>query len=207
MRIYDVSMPLHKGMLIYPGTDAPAVERYRHMASGDSSNNSRFAMGCHVGTHVDAPCHYVDGAPTIDTIAPELLVGPARVFDLGVTEAITADALAPLEWDGVTKALLRTTNSPRLSEPTFNPAFIYVDGSAAEFLVARGVRLVGVDYLSVDQYHSPTHPAHLALLGSGVVVIEGLDLSGVPAGDYTLVATPLKLVGAEAAPARVFLMG
>ena len=207
MRIYDVSMPLLDGMLLYPGTDGPVVERYRHMAQGDSSNNSRFALGCHAGTHVDAPSHYVDGAPGIEAVSPEVLVGAARVFELGVTERITAADLEPLEWDGVVRALLKTANSPRLSDPEFNPAFIYVDGSAAEFLVARGVRLVGVDYLSVDQYHSPTHPAHHALLGNGVTIIEGLDLSQVPAGDYTLVAAPLKLVGAEAAPARVYLMG
>ena len=207
MQVYDVSMPLSADMLLYPGTDAPVVERYRTMAQGDSSNNSRFSMGCHAGTHVDALCHYVDGAPAIEAVSADLLVGPARVFDLTVTERITAADLAPLDWEGVVRVLLKTANSEQLSNPTFNPAFIYVDDSAAEFLVAQGVRLLGVDYLSVDQYHSPTHPAHHALLGNGVTVIEGLDLSQVPAGDYTLVAAPLKLVGAEAAPARVFLLG
>jgi arylformamidase len=135
-----------------------------------------------------------------------VLVGPARVVRLDVTERIGAVDLAPLDWDGVERVLLRTGNSERLRNPEFNPAFIYVDGSAAEFLWEKGIRLVGVDYLSVDQYHSPTHPAHHALLGKGIVIIEGLDLSAIEPGDYTLVAAPLKLVGAEAAPARVYLL-
>jgi len=167
MTIYDISMPLRSDMLLYPGTDAPVVKEYRHMAAGDSSNNSRFSMGCHAGTHIDAPRHYVDSSHSIEGVPTVTLVGPARVFDLDVTESISADDLASRDWDGVTRALLRTPNSERLSDPTFNPSFIYVDGSAAEFLVEKGVILVGVDYLSVDQYRSPTHPAHHTLLGSG----------------------------------------
>jgi len=204
-KIYDVSMPLREGMIIYPG-DAPFQrEEYRRMAEGASSNNSRLMMGAHTGTHIDAPRHFIDGAASIEAIPPEVLVGPCRVFKAEAGEAIEASELERFDWTGVARALFKTRNSALLSLDRFDERFVYLARSAAELLVARGIKLVGVDYLSIDRFHSSDHPAHLILLGAGMVAIEGLNLSAIEPGDYELICAPLLVVGSEAAPARVFL--
>jgi arylformamidase len=203
--IYDVSIPLREGMVIYPGDPPFAREEYRSIAQGASSTNSRLTMGAHTGTHVDAPRHFIDGAASIEAIPPELLVGPCRVFEVNAADAIEAADLEPLDWRGVTRALFKTRNSALWALGQFDERFVHLTRSSAEFLVQRGVRVVGVDYLSVDRFHSPDHPAHMVLLGAGVVVIEGLNLTMIEEGDYELVCAPLLLTGGEAAPARVFL--
>jgi arylformamidase len=202
--IIDITMPLHSDMLLYPGSPPFSVEQYRSISSGDTSNNSRFSMGTHVGTHVDAPGHYVDGGPGIDMVDPAILIGPCRVFDLAGKQ-ISAAVLRGLDMAGVTRALFRTPSSDDLADPEFNPDFAHVTGDGAEYLAEMGVKLVGVDYLSLDRYKAPGHPAHHTLLGAGVAVIEGVVLSGVEPGDYELICCPLKIAGAEAAPTRVFL--
>jgi arylformamidase len=175
------------------------------MAEGASSNNSRLMMGAHTGTHIDAPRHFIDGAASIEAIPPEVLVGPCRVFKAEAGEAIEASELERFDWTGVARALFKTRNSALLSLDRFDERFVYLARSAAELLVARGIKLVGVDYLSIDRFHSSDHPAHLILLGAGVVAIEGLNLSAIEPGDYELICAPLLVVGSEAAPARVFL--
>ena len=202
--IIDITMPLHSDMLLYPGSPPFSVEQYRSISSGDTSNNSRFSMGTHVGTHVDAPGHYVDGGPGIDMVDPAILIGPCRVFRLAGRQ-ISAEVLRGLDLAGVTRALFRTPSSDDLSDPEFKTDFAHVTGDGAEYLAETGVKLVGVDYLSLDRYKAPGHPAHHTLLGAGVAVIEGVVLSGVEPGDYELICCPLKIAGAEAAPARVFL--
>lgn len=193
-------------MLIYPG-DPPFEQEYlRRIPEGASANNSRVSLGSHSGTHLDAPHHFIDGAAALDQLPPRALIGPARVFALDVPEKITADDLRALDWAGVRRVLFRTRNSELLWRCEFYPDFVYLTGDAAQFLVERDLFLVGVDYLSVDKFHSPEHPAHLALLGAGIPALEGLDLSNVSPGDYFLVCAPLPVVGAEAAPARVFLI-
>jgi len=204
-KIYDVSVALREGMVIYPGDAAFAREEYRSIAAGASSTNSRLTMGAHTGTHVDAPRHFIDGAASIEAIPAELLVGPCRVFEVGVPEKIEAADLEPLDWKGVARALFKTRNSALWALGQFDQRFVHLARSSAEFLVQRGVKLVGVDYLSVDRFHSPDHPAHMVLLGAGVVVIEGINLTMIEPGDYELICAPLLLSGGEAAPARVFL--
>jgi arylformamidase len=206
MRVHDVSAAIHPGMILYPGTPAFQRDEYRSMREGETSNNSRISMGAHVGTHVDAPYHYLKSGEKTESLSLDALVGPARLFRLDVQKSIRADDLRGLDWSGVKRALFRTRMSDRLRGGQFDPEFVYLEGSAAEFLVEKQVVLVGVDSLSIDRFRSPQHPAHHALLGNGVVVIEGLDLSGVEPGDYVLVCAPLKIVGGEAAPARAFLL-
>lgn len=203
-QIIDITMPLYAGMLAYPGTPEFSLRRYRNIASGDTSNNSEFSMGTHVGTHVDAPLHYVEGGGTIDDLDPRVLIGPCRVFHLE-THEIGPASLCTLDLSGVTRALFRTPSSGDLSDPGFKTEFAHVTGEGADLLASAGIRLVGVDYLSLDRYKAPGHPAHNTLLAAGVVVIEGVDLSGVEPGDYELICCPLLIRGAEAAPARVFL--
>jgi arylformamidase len=206
MRIHDVSMELRPGMALYPGTTAFERDEYRSISKGDTSNNSRISMGAHVGTHVDAPYHYAQEGGKVESLPLDALVGPARVFHLDVKTGIEADHLSKLDWSGVRRALFRTSSSEALRSGRFDPEFPYFEGSAAEFMVERRILLVGIDSLSVDRFHSPEHPAHYALLGNGIVVIEGLDLADVEPGDYILACAPLRIVGGEASPARTFLV-
>ncbi|MFH1022705.1 MAG: cyclase family protein [Planctomycetota bacterium] len=201
-----MTLKIAEGMVTYDGNPGFRLMPFSRIARGGSSNNSYMTIGTHLGTHVDAPLHVAEGAGDITTLPPEVLIGPCRLFHLPVTEKIDAGDLAPLDWNGVERALFRTSNSDRwASAREFDPKFIYLTGAAAEFLAGRKIKLVGVDYLSVDRFRSGTHPAHHALIGAGVVIVEGLDLSNVPPGDYRMFCGPLKIAGGDGAPARVFL--
>jgi len=202
--IIDVTMPLQPGMLLYPGNPPFEWEQYRLLSRGDSSNNSRFSMGSHVGTHVDAPSHYVDGGGTVEGLAAEVLIGPCRVVKMP-SMVIDAASLRRVDLGGSGRVLFGTRSSQDLSCHQFRTEFAHVTADGADYLLENGVRLVGVDYLSVDRYRSPEHPAHNRLLGAGVIVVEGLDLSRVEDGDFELICCPLLIIGSEAAPARVFL--
>jgi arylformamidase len=162
---------------------------------------------------MDAPFHFYKDGAGIDELPLEVLMGRCRVFDLsGITRHISPEILEACDWKGsegtgVTRAVFKTRNSRHWAnnDPEFDKNFIALTGDAAMYLVHRGVKLVGVDYLSVEAYGGKTHPVHDTLLGAGVVIIEGLNLSDVAAGDYELIALPLKLKGADGAPARVVL--
>jgi arylformamidase len=198
MEIIDISVPIRPGMPTYPGDPTVTLERVKALADGDGVNLSRVDLGAHTGTHVDAPLHFIDGAEATETLPLDALVGPARVLDL--TAAKQLDAAA---FDGVELAervLLKTSNSELWARGTFVEDALQLDGGAAQVLVDGGVRLVGIDYLSIGD-----HDAHRVLLGAGVVPVEGLDLRGVEPGDYDLICAPLKLVGSDGAPARVLL--
>jgi len=198
MEIIDISVPIRPGMPTYPGDPTVTLERVKALADGDGVNLSRVDLGAHTGTHVDAPLHFIDGAEATETLPLDALVGPARVLDL--TAAKQLDAAA---FDGVELAervLLKTSNSELWARGTFVEDALQLDGGAAQVLVDGGVRLVGIDYLSICD-----HDAHRVLLGAGVVPVEGLDLRGVEPGDYDLICAPLKLVGSDGAPARVLL--
>lgn len=191
-------------MPVYPGTPPFERDEYRQVAKGDTSTNARFGMGAHVGTHVDAPSHYVADGPGMETLPADLLVGPCRVFDLRGRPNIDAGDLDKLDFDGVTRALFRTDTSDWINDE-FRSTFVAFTGPGAERLVALGVKLVGMDAPSADIYKAPGHPAHHALLGASLIIVEGLDLSEIEPGDYELICAPLSIPGGEAAPARVFL--
>ena len=206
MKVYDASVSLREKMPIYPGDPPFRRTVVKSIAAGDSSNVSRLDFGVHTGTHVDAVNHMVEGAPTVDQIPPETLVGPARVVQIDDPELITRAELQRRDWGGVRRVLFKTANSGKLEDlDDFVGDFVALEGPAAEFLAERRVLLVGVDYLSVDIPHSGTHPAHQALMDAGIVIIEGLDLGRVPPGDYDMFCGPLKIRGGDGAPARVFL--
>lgn len=207
-KIIDVSIPLRTGGTVYPGNPDIRIEPWQEIRRGDSSNVSALAFGSHSGTHVDAPLHIFDGAAPVDTLALDVLMGPARVAALDDSVAIVGrDQLAALPLGGVERLLLRTRNSDWLaSGGPFRSDYTYVSPDGAAFLVEHGVRLVGVDYLSVEQFHSGHHLAHRTLLGAGVVIVEGLSLAGVPPGDYDLRCLPLRVAGCDGAPARAVLV-
>lgn len=203
-RLFDVSMTLDAATPVWPGNPTFRLDPVKDISRGDSSNVSRLEMGTHSGTHVDAPRHFLTGAAGVDALDPALLVGEARLFQLGDIPYVDAESMAALDLTGVSRLLLGTRNSSLLRS-AFTDDFAYLDEGAARYLQGTGVRLLGVDYLSVEAYRSPGHPAHRVLLASGVVILEGLDLQDVPAGDYELLCLPLKLRGADGAPARVLL--
>jgi arylformamidase len=178
------------------------------IAKGDGANITRIEMSAHTGTHLDAPFHFQMNGAGVDQLPLEILIGPCRVFDLSeLTGPITRAALEKCDFTGVTRALLKTRNSRYWAKDdrVFDKKFLAVAADAAKYLVERGVKLVGVDYLSVEAFGSTEYPVHNTLLGAGVVIIETLNLSGVSAGDYELIALPVKLKGADGAPARVVL--
>jgi len=204
-KIYDISLTIYPGMLAWPGQPQVAIDTVKSIAQGDSSNVSLLHIGTHTATHVDAPRHFIPGAPGIDSIAPEVLVGPVRLFQLPEVPLIDRSLLEGLELKGVERLLFGTRNSALLTQKSFEQNYIAISEDAAHYLVDMGIKLVGIDYLSIEKYHSESRPIHHVLLGAGVVIIEGLDLTGVPAGDYELICLPLKIKDGNGAPARVFL--
>jgi arylformamidase len=197
VELLDISVPLREGMVTYPGDPVVRLELAKSIAHGDVVNLTRVDLGLHSGTHVDAPVHFLEGAAGIDSTPLDVLVGPCEVVE---APDLTRDSVlrAP---EGAERVLFKTPNSELWALDEFAEDFASLDGDAASALVERGVRLVGVDYLSVGG-----EAAHHALLEAGVVPVEGLDLRGIEPGPYELVCLPLRVVGADGAPARAILI-
>jgi len=206
-RLLDVSVLLMPGLTTYPGNPEFEISPVNRIAAGDSANNSRLTMGTHTGTHVDAPKHFLDDRPGVDALPLDLLIGRARVVDMPHRGPITAAHLESAGLREDLRVLLRTPNSALWNDPrhAFHREYTYVAEDGAKFLVDQGVKVVGVDYLSVEKFHTPGHPAHHALLGAGVVIIEGLNLSDADPGQYEMYCLPLRIEGADGSPARVVL--
>jgi arylformamidase len=207
MAIYDVTVPIRAGMPIYEGDPTLNIEPWSAMAKGDSANVSFLHFGAHTGTHVDAPAHFIEGAGKIDSLPLDVLIGPARVIRVPDDRMeIDPEFLNECDLTNVTRVLFHTRNSSFWNEG-FRKDFTHVLPEAAELLVQRGIKLVGNDYLSVEKFHSGHHRTHLTLLRDGVVIVEGLNLTDVPAGDYELICLPMKIAdgAGDGAPARVVL--
>lgn len=207
-RYLDISLTISPDLPHWPGSPLTELTRRRDMAQGDSVNDSVLTCGVHTGTHVDAPLHFLaDGADVTD-LSLEALIGPAIVAVLPEVEAITARDLEALNLPPDTRRLLlRTRNSEswQRGDRAFCPDFVALTTDAAHWVVARGIRLIGIDYLSIQRFRDNSE-THIALLQAGVVIVEGLNLAGIEPGDYELICLPLKLAGAEGAPARAVLM-
>jgi arylformamidase len=207
MKIYDVSLTISTKIPIYPGDPKVEIKPVSRISQGDGANVSLICLGSHTGTHVDPPFHFVESGLTIDQIPLELLVGDCFVLSLGDVSAVRVEHLEAADIPRNTeRLLLKTRNSLLLKEPVFHRNFTYLEPDAADWLVKHGIKLVGVDYLSIEQFQSKNHETHLRLLKSGVVILEGLDLSEVVEGIYTLVCLPIKIAGGDGAPARVILI-
>jgi arylformamidase len=204
-KLYDISLIIQPNMITYPGDTPVSIEAVKSIAHGDSSNLSLLRIGTHSGTHVDAPSHFLSDAPGIDISSPEILMGPARLFQLPDVSHIDCKVLEELDLSGTSRLLLGTSNSTLLKKKVFDPSFIHLTEDAASYIAAQGIKLVGIDYLSIEGFKQEGHPVHRTLLSAGVLVIEGLDLTDVPPGDYELIGLPLRLKDGDAAPARVFL--
>lgn len=207
--IYDISVPVRTGGLIYPGNPPISITLQQAIAQGAGANVSRLDLGSHTGTHVDAPKHFFDDGAGVDALPLDLLMGPARLLAFGdAVTSIGKAELEPHELDGVRRLLIKTRNSDWLASGSteFHADYTYLTPQGAEYLVAIGVKLVGVDYLSIEQFHSGHHKTHRTLLARGIVIVEGLMLSEPPPGDYELRCLPLRLEGLDGAPARAVLL-
>lgn len=205
MKIIDVSVPLDAQLPTYPRNTPFSIEPNQRMADGASSNVSTLHLGAHTGTHVDAPRHFFDEGAGTEALPLELLIGRARVIQIESRAGIAAEDLAPIDLSDDIRVLFKTPNSRLWRDPEFHTDYVGVTGPAATHLVEHGIKVVGVDYLSVEQYKSAGQPAHHALLGAGTIVIEGLNLSDVEPGIYEMICLPLRIVGSDGAPARVVL--
>lgn len=206
-KIIDISVDIYTGMPFYPGDPGAHIEPVHTLAGGAVANIAELRLGSHVGTHVDAPRHFLEGGTTVDRLSLEALVGPARVLDLtGVEELISAGDLKAAGLKGAARVLMKTRNSALWSEPEFQRRYVALDEDAARLLADSGVLLVGIDYLSVERFRPEAYKVHETLLGAGMALLEGIDLSAVAAGDYQLCCLPLKVRGGDGAPARAVLM-
>jgi arylformamidase len=204
MPIYDISVPLAAGLPSWPGDPCFLSEPVLLLEKGDGARVSRITLGDHSGTHLDAPAHMLENGANLDSVSLSLLMGPALVADLrGVAEIGVAE-LAELPLAGVERLLLKTDNSGLWQRADFCREFVALSAAGAEFLVSRGVRLVGIDYLSIERFGGDG-AVHRILLGHEVLILEGLDLSAVTGGVYELVCLPLRIAGAAGAPARAVL--
>lgn len=202
MAIHDISVPIRSDMPIYDGNPGVELERVDSIAEGAPANVSRLGLGVHTGTHVDAPLHFIDGAPGAEGIPLDALVGPAVVVDATSVEALGDQELESLGVpEGAERVLLKTQNSELWNQDAFTRDFLRLDGGGARFVVSRGIRTIGIDYLSIGD-----REAHRELLGAGVVPVEGLDLRNIEPGEYTFVCLPLDVVGSDGAPARAILI-
>jgi arylformamidase len=203
--IYDISLPISNDLPVWPG-DTPVAVGGRE--PGVASRVSRITLSCHAGTHVDAPAHFLTDGATVDQLPLDVLVGPAWVAYLPGPDPITADRLAAAGIpDGPIRLLLRTDNSiGKSARRDFDRAYIAMTADAGAWLLARGMSLIGVDGPSVDPFDAVDSPLHYALLSAGVVIVENLDLTDIAPGGYRLACLPLRIVGADGAPARVVLI-
>jgi arylformamidase len=206
MRVIDISVPNGPGQHVYTGDPVPKIEAAKRVARGDVANLSLLTMGTHTGTHVDAPWHFIDRGPRLGGVPLDRMVGEALVADLRGRPCIDAAALASVPLRDGDILLCRTDNSERWAKAGFQSDFVYLTLDAAEDLVARGIKAVGMDYLSIEQFGSTDFPVHHRLLGAGVFVIEGLDLRPADPGRYTLVCLPLNFPDLDGAPARAVLL-
>ncbi len=209
MKFWDITVPISKDLPIWPNDPKAIVERVSRIEDGANANVSRLEMGCHTGTHVDAPFHFLMEGKTIETLSLDALVGPVQViripddFSVITSDLVNACGINP----GTKRVLFRTYNSTFWKKygSQFRTEFAGIDESGAIALVEKGLQLVGIDYLSVAPFKK-SRPTHEAFLKASVILLEGVDLSGVEPGDYELVCLPIKIDGADGAPARAILM-
>src|ERR1700752_4074630 len=210
MPIYDVTVPVSNELPTWPSDPGVEITAWRSFSAGDGVNVSLLNLGAHTGTHVDAPAHFIEGAAKVESLSLDALIGEALVIEVPEEfHAIDEEFVQQHYVPGTERLLFKTRNSAFWSEtnPQFHTDFTYLDLPTASWLAEQGIKLVGIDYLSIEKYTSVRHDTHLALLSRGVVILEGLNLTGIAAGQYELICLPLRLRSnkGDGAPARVVL--
>ncbi len=199
----DLTHPIHSGMVTWPGDPSPEIQPLASIDQGDGCNTSLLTFSSHTGTHMDAPRHFIPQGRTIDELDLDVLVGKATVVDLSsLNRMIEPGDLHPLLPEGVSRLLLKTATGRWMNDPQFMGDFVALSPEGAEYLVKRGIRLVGIDYLSIEPRGLKGHPVHHILLGNGIIVVEGLNLSGLNPGEVDLICLPLKIRGGDGSPCR-----
>lgn len=205
MRIHDISVVISTDMPVYPGDPPVSISPFLSISKGDKVNVSALALGSHTGTHLDAPRHFFENGRGMSELELELLAGRATVLQLDVAQEIRREHLEGADLRGTERLLLGTANSALWREAGFQEDYIYLTEDTARHLVELGVKLVGLDYLSVEKFGSSEAPVHRALLQNDVVILEGLNLTGIEPGEYELICLPLRLNCEDGAPARAIL--
>lgn len=205
MKIYDVSVPISPDLVVYPGDPPVEVTPVSQVGPNGTPNVSRLALSTHTGTHIDPPFHFVPTGIKADQIPLETLIGNCEVVDVGTADEISIPVLQQLKFSGE-RVIFKTKNSFLWERNEFSRNYTYLTMAAAEYLAARKLKLVGIDYLSIEKFDSRIPQAHLALLKAGVVILEGLNLSAVPPGKYELFCLPLNIKDGDGAPARAVLI-
>lgn len=209
MRLYDISVGVSPDLPIWPGDPSVELEQFSKISDGESANVSKISCCVHVGTHVDAPIHFIEGGAGTDSLPLEVLIGRAYVVDLTYASRINANTLDEARIPPRTRRLLfKTMNSDFWDSDgkKFRQDYVGVDVSGAEWLVRKGIQLVGIDYLAIAAFDQ-TIESHRILLKAGIIILEGLNLSEVHRGRYSLYCLPMKIVGSDGAPARAILAG
>jgi arylformamidase len=208
MKFIDISVPLHEGLPIWPKSPGFSLLQDQIIGAESITNNTHIVCDIHAGTHIDAPRHFIADGDTVENLSLEVLIGSALVIDIPYAEYITADHLEAAKIPPTTERLLIKTENSRLWDTAgsaFHKDFVGLKPDAASWIVDHGIRLVGIDYLSVQPYHDSSQ-THSILLRAGVIIIEGLNLTDARRGIYTLICLPLRIKGAEGAPARAVLL-
>jgi arylformamidase len=205
MPLYEATLPIHEGMLTFPGDPQFSLRPVSKICSGDPYSLSLMSIPTHAGTHVDPPAHYLDNGGTVDQIPLSVLVGLGIVLDMRGVKTIGRRELEMSALGNHRRALFKTDNGPRLRESVFREDYVHVTLEGADFLIERGILLVGIDYLSIEKYDAPDASVHKKLLGAGVLIVEGLNLVDIPAGPCKIYCLPLLLKGGDGAPARVLI--
>jgi arylformamidase len=205
MKIYDVTVPLSEDLVSYPGDPVVRIERTSTISQDDAKLNlSKYSFGSHAGTHIDAPLHLIENGASVDELPLEMLMGRARVVEI-TAPRIDEATLQEFDFTADMRVLFKTRNSYLWGRNEFVQDYVYITHDAARFLIKEGIKLVGIDYLSVEKFESENLETHIELLSAGTIIIEGLNLREVEPGDYELICLPLKVQGGDGAPARVVL--
>jgi arylformamidase len=210
MKLIDITVPIRAETPIYPGDPGIEIQQWSAIRNGDAANVTMLHFSAHTATHVDAPAHFIDGASRVDAMPLDALIGPVVVMEIPQDAvSITVEHLRGNELAGIERILFKTRNSAFWDDDpaAFRTDFTFLETDAASALVDQGIKLVGIDYLSIEAFKSERHETHIALLSKGVVIVEGLDLRNVVPGHYELICLPLKIATGtgDGAPARAVL--
>ncbi|MCL5269846.1 MAG: cyclase family protein [bacterium] len=204
-QVIDVSRLIAAGAIAYPGDPPLVIEPVSRIGPGSPASVTRLCLSTHLLTHLDPPCHFIEGGAAVDAIEPARLIGTARVVEVAGDAVAPGDLPDPAGLGGL-NLLFKTRHSAAFDPYRFDERHVHLLPETAAILARAGVNLVGIDYLSVERFGDEHYPVHRILLGAGVLILEGLDLSNAPAGDYTLVALPLRIAGGDGSPVRAVLL-